>query len=400
MKRLSALLLLLSVLLCACTSGGGLSESEVQPESESIPHSVEISKADEVRAVWISIYELPDTAKGEGDFTAECETMFKNISDSGLNTAFVHVRAFADAVYPSKIFPWSKYSCHGVSPEFDPLAIMVRSAHANGVKLHAWINPFRVSLSNDFDSLPSDSPAKKLMGTTAVCELSNGIYFNPASTSAHALIYDGVREILDGYEVDGIHIDDYFYPSRQESIDRTEYQQYVSDGGTKGLNEWRRDSVSAFAAGLFSLVKSYGNEKIFSISPAGNIDGNENLLFADVELWLGEYGYADYIVPQIYFGFNNEAMPFADITKRWAKLSNGINIVWGLAVYKCGKIDENARSGSEEWQKSSDILARQLDCVRTLDNYGGFALFSYSYIYEQENNENLKKEMQNLKSMI
>lgn len=400
MKRLSALLILLCMLLCACTSGGGLSESESSPEGESIPQSVGISKEDEVRAVWISIYELPDTAEGEENFTAQCETMFKNIADSGFNTAFLHVRAFADAVYPSEIFPWSEYSCHAASPGFDPLTIMVSSAHANGLKLHAWINPFRVSLSDDFDSLPSDSPAKKLVGTTAVSQLSNGIYFNPASTAVHALIYDGVREILSGYAVDGIHIDDYFYPSRDESIDRSEYERYVSSGGTKGLNEWRRDSVSAFAAGLFSLVKSYGSEKVFSISPAGNIDGNENLLFADVELWLRDYGYADYIVPQVYFGFNNESLPFSDITKRWAELSKGVKLVWGLAAYKCGKTDKNARSGEQEWKDNSDILARQLSTVRALQNYGGFALFSYSYIYKQENNENLKKEMQNLKSMI
>lgn len=399
MKRLSALLIVLCVMLSACTSGTGDSNSQPQSKIDSALHT-EISKSDEIRVVWISIYELPDAAEGEESFTAQCETMFKNIADSGFNTVFVHVRAFADSVYPSKIFPWSEYSCHGASPDFDPLKIMVGTAHGNGLKIHAWINPFRISLSDDFDSLPSNSPAKELLGTTAVVQLSNGIYFNPASTSVHALIYDGVREILDGYDVDGIHIDDYFYPSRDESIDRDEYERYVSSGGKKGLNEWRRDSVSAFAAGLFSLVKSYSSEKIFSISPAGNIDGNENLLFADVELWLKEYGYADYIVPQVYFGFNNESLPFSDIAKRWAELSKGVKLVWGLAAYKCGKTDKNARSGADEWKQSSDILARQLTAVRELRNYGGFALFSYSYIYEQENNENLKKEMQNLKSML
>lgn len=399
MKRLLALAVLLSVLLCACGSGGDATQDKTQSEGGSAVRS-DVSKEDEIRAVWISIYELPDTSAGEAAFTAQCETMFKNIASTGFNTVFLHVRAFADSVYPSEIFPWSEYSCHAASPGFDPLAIMVSAAHGENLKLHAWINPFRVSLSDDFDSLPSDSPAKRLAGTDAVSQLPNGIYFNPASTAVHALIYDGVREILDGYAVDGIHIDDYFYPSRDESIDRIEYERYAAAGGTKGLNEWRRDSVSAFAAGLFSLVKSYGDEKIFSISPAGNIDGNQNLLFADVECWLGKYGYADYIIPQVYFGFENESLPFSDITKRWAELSNGVKLVWGLAAYKCGATDKNARLGAEEWKKNSDILSRQLTAVRALQNYGGFALFSYSYIYEQENNENLKKEMKNLKSMI
>ena len=96
---------------------------------------------------------------------------------------------------------------------------MVECAHKSGLKIHAWINPFRVSSSDNIDSLPQGSPAKKLIGTDSVIQLKNGIYFDPASTDVHALIYDGVREILDGYEVDGIHIDDYFYPTRDESID-------------------------------------------------------------------------------------------------------------------------------------------------------------------------------------
>ena len=145
-----------------------------------------------------------------------------------------------------------------------------------------------------------------------------------------------MREILDGYEVDGIHIDDYFYPTRDESIDRAEYEAYASGGGDKGLNEWR-DSVSAFAAGLYSLVKSYGSDKIFSISPAGNIDGNENALFADVELWLSTPGYADYIIPQVYFGFENQSLPFEKTVKRWASVSDGrVGIIWGLPPINAG----------------------------------------------------------------
>ena len=277
---------------------------------------------------------------------------------------------------------------------------MVECAHKSGLKIHAWINPFRVSSSDNIDSLPQGSPAKKLIGTDSVIQLKNGIYFDPASTDVHALIYDGVREILDGYEVDGIHIDDYFYPTRDESIDRAEYEAYVSGGGDKGLNEWRRDSVSAFAAGLYSLVKSYGSDKIFSISPAGNIDGNENTLFADVELWLSTPGYADYIIPQVYFGFENQSLPFEKTAKRWASVSDGrVGIIWGLAAYKCGTQDKNAWSGSSEWAENSDIIARQLSFVRPLNAYCGFALFSYSYMFGKIN-ENAKKEMQNLENML
>lgn len=399
MKRFAACILALA-LLCSCATGKTAPET-TQPASTPATQVSPAVRSDEVRAVWISCYELPDAQNGEETFFSEIDGMFGNIAESGFNTVFVHVRPFADALYPSELFPWSKYSCGGRDPGFDPLRVMVECAHERGLKIHAWINPFRISLSDDFDALPQNSPARSLMGGSAVAVLENGIYFNPASTDVHALIYDGVREILDGYEVDGIHIDDYFYPTREESIDRAEYESYTSEGGEKGLNEWRRDSVSAFAAGLYSLVKSYGREKIFSISPAGNIDGNENMLFADVELWLSTPGYADYLVPQIYFGFENSSLPFEKTVRRWANISDGrVGIVWGLAVYKSGKEDENARAGSREWIENSDLLSRQVTLVRSLNAYGGFALFSYSYIYRQKDNENVKKEMQNLKNVI
>lgn len=398
MKRLFACIVLFC-LLCSCARiPAKLPEQTSDSTAET--SAVYTPKPDEIRAVWISCYELPDSTQGEETFRERAEEMFNNVADMKLNTVFVHVRAFADAVYPSKIFPWSKYSCKGSDPGFDPLKVMVECAHRAGLKIHAWINPFRVSSSDNIDSLPQGSPAKKLIGTDSVIQLKNGIYFAPASTDVHALIYDGVREILDGYEVDGIHIDDYFYPTRDESIDRAEYEAYVSGGGDKGLNEWRRDSVSAFAAGLYSLVKSYGRDKIFSISPAGNIDGNENALFADVELWLSTPGYADYIIPQVYFGFENQSLPFEKTAKRWASVSDGrVGIIWGLAAYKCGTQDKNARSGSSEWAENSDIIARQLSFVRPLNAYCGFALFSYSYMFGKIN-ENAKKEMQNLENML
>lgn len=397
MKRISACLLLLC-LLCSCTVPP---QKPSDTTDKSLTETAEYTPGpDELRAVWISCYELPDAAQGEEKFRKAANEMFRNIADMKLNTVFVHVRAFADAIYPSKLFPWSKYSCRGSDPGFDPLKILVECAHGAGLKFHAWINPFRVSSTEDTDSLPQDSPARKLLGTTAVIGLKNGIYFDPASTDVHALIYDGVREILDGYDVDGIHIDDYFYPTRDGSIDRAEYEKYVSDGGEKGLSEWRRDSVSAFAAGLCALVKSYGSNKIFSISPAGNIDGNENALFADVELWLSAPGYADYIIPQIYFGFENQILPFKSTAERWAEISDGrVGIIWGLAAYKCGTRDKNAKTGSYEWTENTDIIARQLSFVRSLNAYCGFALFSYSYMFEKIN-ENAKKEMQNLENML
>lgn len=133
---------------------------EQTSDSTAETSAVYTPKPDEIRAVWISCYELPDAAQGEEKFRERAEEMFNNVADMKLNTVFVHVRAFADAVYPSKLFPWSKYSCKGSDPGFDPLKVMVECAHRAGLKIHAWINPFRVSSSDNIDSLPQGSPAK------------------------------------------------------------------------------------------------------------------------------------------------------------------------------------------------------------------------------------------------
>lgn len=393
-------------MLCGCSEG---QKNKVEKSSESAVHTTEkhfekSSAETEMRAVWISCYELPDATVGEESFRLSITEMFKKIKDFGLNTVFLHVRPFADAIYPSEFFPWSKYACRGENPGFDPLAVVVNCAKEASLSLHAWINPFRVSMSSDVSALPKDSPAKALSekNTGDVAILSNGIYFNPSSTEVHSLVYGGVREILEKYDVDGIHIDDYFYPCADEEIDRVKYEQYKKAGGTESLAAWRRDSVSAFAAGLYSLVKSYGEDKVFSISPAGNISLNESKLFADVNLWMSCTGYADVVIPQVYFGFENGALPFKEAVDMWSKSASCefVKIVWGLAPYKCGEKDEIAGEGIDEWIENSDILSRQLLLARESKRYDGFALFSYSYIFLQKNNENLKKEMQLLKNML
>ena len=156
MKRISACLLLLC-LLCSCTVPP---QKPSDTTDKSLTETAEYTpRPDELRAVWISCYELPDAAQGEEKFRGAANEMFRNIADMKLNTVFVHVRAFADAIYPSKLFPWSKYSCRGSDPGFDPLKILVECAHGAGLKFHAWINPFRVSSSEDTDSLPQGSPA-------------------------------------------------------------------------------------------------------------------------------------------------------------------------------------------------------------------------------------------------
>ncbi len=361
--------------------------------------------SNELRGIWISCYDhIPAAGKTREEYKSATDKMFKNIKDMGLNTAFVHLRAFSDAFYKSEIYPYSSYiaGTEGANLPFDPFAVMLESAKKYGISVHGWINPFRVSTKKDTSLLSEKNPAKAIINSGnadgEICILSNGIYYNPSCPSNHQRIIDGVREIISKYDIDGIHIDDYFYPSTDSSIDKKQYSQYKSEGGTLSLSDWRRNSVNAFVSSLYSAVKSADSSLTFSISPAAQLDKNYDEYYADCELWLSRTGYADLIIPQIYFGFEHETLGFSSLLKKWSSLSraSGVKLACGIAAYKCGAKDKYAGSGAAEWQSNTDILARQLKAIRNNKSYSGFVVFSY-----QDLNRNAcKTEIQNLKNAV
>lgn len=337
----------------------------------------------DLRGVWISVFDMPLPIESEERFSENIEKMFSDIQQKNFNNVFVQVRAYCDAFYRSDIFPFSRFltGVQGKDPGFDPMEIMIRSAHSHDLKFHAWINPYRILSENDPSKLSSDSPALKFIekndGSVYTCE--SGIYFNPASTQAQKLILDGVREIVKNYDVDGIHIDDYFYPTIDENIDKKQFESY---GGDLSLNEWRMMNVNGFVSGMYSAVKSFDSRLTVSISPSGSIESNYSLHFADVKKWLCTQGYADLIIPQIYFGFENEENPFEKTLEEWRNLPRheNVKLAVGLALYKGGKEDEFAGSGKNEWLENSDIIKRQCGEIKDL----GYVMYSYSYTENEE----------------
>ncbi|MBQ4604659.1 MAG: family 10 glycosylhydrolase [Clostridia bacterium] len=359
----------------------------------------------EIRGIWISCYDHVSAAdKTKEQYRASTDAMFKNIKDMGLNTAFVHLRAFSDAFYQSEIYPYSSFIAgkEGADLPFDPFAVMLESAKQYEISVHGWINPFRVSTKKDISLLSTKNPAKEILDSGnsdgEICILSNGIYYNPSCPSNHKRIIDGVREIISKYDIDGIHIDDYFYPSTAESVDKKQYSEYKADGGTLSLADWRRNCVNAFVSSLYSAVKAVDSSLIFSISPAGQLDKNYNEYYADCELWLSHTGYADLIIPQIYFGFEHETLAFNSLLNGWGNLSrtSGVKLACGIAAYKCETTDKYAGTGSAEWKNNTDILSRQLTEIRKNRNYGGFVVFSYQDL----NRTACKTEISNLKNTI
>ena len=351
-----------------------------------------------VSAVWMFYGEISMKEYGGGteeQFRNKTEEMFKNCADMGINTVFYHVRPFCDAFYKSEIFPWSAYltGTQGKAVDYDPLKIVIEIAHSYDITLHAWINPFRILADNDYSVLSEDNPALKWIQERSpnVVNVNNGWYFSPGSPEAQKLIVDGVREIAENYDVDGIHIDDYFYPSTDKSVDSFFYNRYKKNLGELNLKNWRLNTVSAFVSQMYSAAKSKNAKCIFSISPAGNLLNNYNEQYADVKLWMSERGYADWIIPQLYYGFKNEILPFNLACDTWSALkkTSDVRLIYGIAAYKINDSDE-------EWNSGNGIIDKQLDYILGKDNCYGAAFFSYSSMVDCER----QGEYQNINRLL
>lgn len=356
------------------------------------------AEPEKVSAVWIFYSELSmlnEKSKDEKTFKAKAEKMLDNCVEWGINTVFLQVRPFSDSFYKSDVFPWSYYLTgkQGKSVSYDPLEICIELAHERGLTLHAWVNPFRIAFSDDVSLLSDNHPALDWINkkTADVVFVNGGIYFSPASLSAQKLVLDGVREIVRKYDVDGIHIDDYFYPSTEKSVDETFYKQYTDGGGKLSLDEWRLNTVSAFVWQMYTVVKSENSDCIFSISPAGNINNNYEQQYVDVKLWCSRRGYADWIIPQLYYGFENDSLPFDKAFEEWSKLNTigAVRMIYGIAAYKVNDSDD-------EWQAGEGIIDKQLNIIKSSEDCYGAAYFSYASLADKSR----QPEFKNISSIL
>lgn len=357
----------------------------------------------EVRAIWFSYLTLEPMVKNksEAQFIENLDQAFSNVKGMGFNTVFMHVRPFGDALYKSSYYPWSYLlsGTEGQNPGYDPLEIMCQLADSHGLRIEAWINPYRVRTSSS-RPMASNNQAKKWLnaGNDAVLEWNGGIYYNPGNETARKLIVNGVKEIVKKYNVDGIHFDDYFYPTTDLSFDKATYS---ASGSSKSQADWRRENVNILVRQVYSAVKSIDASCVFGISPQGNTQNNFNVQFIDCAKWLANKGYVDYICPQIYFGFENSGHPFAQTVDTWNRMIrvSGIDLYVGLAAYKLGKTDDWAGAGKNEWLNTSNILAEMVKTARDSSHYGGSAVYSYESLF-CTNSAQVKTEKQNLKTLF
>lgn len=325
--------------------------------------------------MWISYIEIDGMqSSSESSFRNSISAVYDNCVSLGLNTVYVHVRSHGDAYYNSDYFPKTKYIDGG----FDALKIMVEEAHKRELSFQAWINPLRMCSVSDVER-EKGYPIYNWRNDNRLVQVGNLYYLNPAYSEVISLIADGAREIVANYDVDGLHIDDYFYPTTDASFDNAEYQS----SSYNTLSEFRMSNCDKLVSGLYSAVKSANPSALFGVSCQGSLENNYNDMYADVKKWCFNYGYTDYIMPQIYYGFSNSTQPYSTCVKTWNSLaqSGKIPLIVGLSVSKIGLEDKWAGAGRNEWITDSEILKRQFSEAYELSAYGGVCLFSYNSVF-------------------
>lgn len=352
------------------------------------------SASEEMRGVWVSsVYNLdyPSSPTTDPDkLRAEADEILDNCVKWGLNAVFLQVRPSGDALYKSDLFPWSKYltGSVGTAPQdgFDPLEYWVEAAHKRGLELHAWINPYRITRGKDteWNQLPSTHPAK--MNPDWVVKYSDGnYYFNPGIPEVRDLVTRGAVEIVQNYDVDGLHMDDYFYPGTDFN-DAATYQKYGS--GFSNIADFRRDSVNQLVAQLDTAVHNIDPDIQFGISPSGiwankstdprgsNTNGSEHYVssYADSLYWI-ENGLVDYIIPQIYWEIGHKLADFATLADWWnhAVAGSDVHLYIGMGAYRC------ADNPTGVWT-TTDPLFDSLAYLENKDNVGGCVFFRYGSI--------------------
>ncbi|WP_040712803.1 family 10 glycosylhydrolase [Paenibacillus curdlanolyticus] len=341
-----------------------------------------------LHGAWIStVFNLdwPSTgAYGNADKQKqEYGKLLDQLQGMGINTVFVQVRPSADALYPSQLVPWSKVltGVQGKDPGYDPLAYLVDETHRRGMAFHAWFNPFRASTDASTASLAASHVAKQ--HPEWIVNSGGKLYINPGIPAARQHIIDAIMEVVDQYEVDGVHLDDYFYPSSGTFDDSAAFQAYNSKG-IATLADWRRDNINEFVRQLGETLHASKKGIAYGISPFGvwrnqSVDptGSDtkasvtayDSMYADVRTWIKQ-GWIDYVVPQIYWSLSFQAARYDKLVDWWSQEVSGtqVKLYIGHSPYKLG----TAEAG---WQSAQEII-NQLSYNKQHPEVSGDIFFS------------------------
>ncbi|WP_406388768.1 glycoside hydrolase family 10 protein [Streptomyces sp. NBC_00887] len=349
----------------------------------------------ELRGVWIATVANLDWPSAPGLTAAaqqaELAAHLDRAVELRLNAVFLQVRPTADALWPSPYEPWARCltGVQGRDPGWDPLGTAVREAHARGLELHAWFNPYRVANHTDPSRLVATHPAR--LHPDWVLPYGGKLYYNPGLPEVRTFVQDAMLDAVSRYDIDGVHWDDYFYPypvAGQAFADDAAYEEYGADFPDKAA--WRRDNTDRLVSGTAERIKELKPAVRFGISPFGvwrnaatdplGSDTRAGVqtyddLHADTRKWVKE-GWIDYICPQIYWNIGFAAADYAKLLPWWAETvrGTGVGLYAGEALHKAGDPAQPAA-----WQDPAE-LSRHLDLAATHPEVGGHVFFSARHL--------------------
>jgi uncharacterized lipoprotein YddW (UPF0748 family) len=388
-------LLLAGLILCFCSSAFS------QPKYE-------------FRGVWIATVDNIDWPKRGVTDVAQQKADFIRILDlhqrNGMNTMVVQVRPAADAFYPSPYEPWSQWLT-GVqgkapSPYYDPLQFMIEETHKRGMEFHAWLNPYRANFNIKTASIAKNHITR--VHPEWFITYGDTKYFDPGNLEGQKFVENVVRDIVKRYEVDGIHMDDYFYPYPIGTKEFPDGASYKKSGTTLSRADWRRSNVDTIIHQLSIIIKEEKPLCKFGVSPfcvwrnkSQDPEGSDTKaainnyddLYADILLWL-KNGWIDYVTPQLYLEIGNERVDYATMVDWWANHSYGRHVYIGHGIYR-------AYERNKAW-KSPDELPNQIKLLRENPNIQGSLYFSSKTFDGNPNgwNDSLRNNYYRLPALI
>ena len=357
------------------------------------------SSKKELRGVWVASVINIDWPSKKGlsveQQKREYISVLEDVKRWNMNAVFVQVKPTGDAFYPSKYSPWSEYltGTQGVNPGYDPLKFMIDEAHKRGIEFHAWFNPYRLTMkgkSTSTESLSKDNIGRKRTEWTVV--YGGQLYLNPGIPEVNDYVIDSIVEVVRNYDIDGVHMDDYFYPYKvkgQEYPDDAQFRKYGGKFADKG--DWRRNNINKLVEKLHREIKKQNSSIAFGISPFGvwrnaSTDpgrgsetqaGVQNYddLYADILHWMDK-GWIDYVVPQIYWNQGFKVAEYNTLVKWWSKhaKSTKTDLYIGQAAYRVGS-----------WSNPNELV-NQINYNRNYPEVKGSVFFSYKSLKENPKN--------------
>lgn len=346
------------------------------------------NSSDQLRGAWISsVFNLDwPTTQSYGKIDQqkqEFSSLLDKLQAMGMNAVFVQVRPAGDGLYPSSLVPWSKVltGTQGKDPGYDPLQFMIEEAHSRGMQFHAWFNPYRANTDTSTAKLAPNHVAVE--HPDWMVSANKQLIINPGIPEARQHIIDVVMEVVNKYDIDGVHLDDYFYPSGGTFNDDATFKTYNPKSLTSKA-DWRRDNVNQFVQKLGQSIHAAKPSLQFGISPFGvwrnkatDVTGSDtsagvtayDSMYADVRTWIQQH-WIDYVAPQIYWSMSFKNAQYDKLVDWWAGevRGTGVDLYIGQAPYKLGTPEIG-------WQNAQEII-NQLQYNAKYNDVKGSIFFS------------------------